>query len=83
MIISQASGAVTPTVSQQLRGIEDLVPLVRVGDVQLVEVRLLQPGEVFQALEAVHRQQGAQLLKEERKSSSSQTVSNGSGTSAG
>lgn len=51
------------TVSQQVRGVQDLGALLRVGDVQLVEVRLLQSCKVLQALETVHGEQRAQLLK--------------------
>lgn len=52
-----------PTVFQQFRGIQDLGALLWVGDVQLIEVRLLQSCKVLQALETVHGQQRTQLLK--------------------
>lgn len=53
-----------PTVSQQFTGTQDLGALVRVCDVQLVEVRLLQSRKVLQGLETVHGQQRTQLLKQ-------------------
>ena len=55
-----------PTVSQQLGGRQDLGALLGVGDVELVQVRLLQTPKVLQALEAVHGQQRAQLLETQR-----------------
>lgn len=39
-----------------------LYSLLRVCDVQLVQVRLLQAGEVLQTLEAMHGQKRSQLL---------------------
>lgn len=52
-----------PTVSEQFGGVQDLGALLWIGDVQLVEVRILQPCEVLQALETLHGQQRTQLLK--------------------
>lgn len=51
------------TVSEQVSCVQDLGAVIWVCDVQVVQVRLLQSGEVLQALEAMHGQQGTQLLK--------------------
>lgn len=51
-----------PTVTQQLSSSQNLGTLLSICDVQFIEVGLLQPAKVLQALEAVHRQQRAQLL---------------------
>lgn len=50
------------TVMKQFCCFQYLYSLLRVCDVQLVQVRLLQAGEVLQTLEAMHGQKRSQLL---------------------